>query len=198
MAGSEVARDVDREQITDLLLQIRVGNPDAMERLFHAVYGQLHRIASHQLRNERPGHTLGTTGLVHETYLKLADQSRVQWQDRAHFYRVAACAMRRILVDYARRYRAERRGGDLQRVSLGQAATAEERGDTLLALDEALERLASVNQRLSHVVECRYFGGLTEEETAEALGVTSRTVQRDWAKARGWLYLELGDGAAMG
>jgi RNA polymerase sigma factor (TIGR02999 family) len=198
MAGSEVARDVDREQITDLLLQIRAGNPDAMERLFHAVYGQLHRIASHHLRNERPGHTLGTTGLVHETYLKLADQSRVQWQDRAHFYRVAACAMRRILVDYARRYRAERRGGDLQRVSLGQEATAEERGDTLLALDEALERLASVNQRLSHVVECRYFGGLTEEETAEALGITSRTVQRDWAKARGWLYLELGDGAAMG
>jgi RNA polymerase sigma factor (TIGR02999 family) len=197
MAYPEVARD-DCEQITDLLLEIRGGNADAMERLFQTVYGQLRRIASHQLRNERPGHTLGTTGLVHETYLKLADQTQVQWQDRAHFYRVAACAMRRILIDYARRYRAERRGGELQRVSLGEEATAEERGDTLLALDEALDRLASVNQRLSHVVECRYFGGLTEEETAEALGVTSRTVQRDWAKARGWLYLELGDGAAMG
>jgi RNA polymerase sigma factor (TIGR02999 family) len=198
MARSEVARDVDREQITDLLLQVRGGSPEAMDRLFHAVYGQLRRIASRQLRNERPGHTLGTTGLVHETYLKLADQTRVEWQDRAHFYRVAACAMRRILVDYARRYRAGRRGGELQRVSLGEEATAQQRGDTLLALDEALERLASVNQRLSHVVECRYFGGLTEEETAEALGVTSRTVQRDWAKARGWLYLELVDGAAMG
>jgi RNA polymerase sigma factor (TIGR02999 family) len=198
MARSEVARDVDREQITDLLLQVRGGSPEAMDRLFHAVYGQLRRIASRQLRNERPGHTLGTTGLVHETYLKLADQTQVQWQDRAHFYRVAACAMRRILVDYARRCRAERRGGELRRVSLGEEATAQERGDTLLALDEALERLASVNQRLSHVVECRYFGGLTEEETAEALGVTSRTVQRDWAKARGWLYLELGDRAAMG
>jgi RNA polymerase sigma factor (TIGR02999 family) len=198
MARSEIARGVDREQITDLLLQVRGGSPEAMDRLFHAVYGQLRRIASRQLRNERPGHTLGTTGLVHETYLKLADQTQVQWQDRAHFYRVAACAMRRILVDYARRCRAERRGGELRRVSLGEEATAQERGDTLLALDEALERLASVNQRLSHVVECRYFGGLTEEETAEALGVTSRTVQRDWAKARGWLYLELGDRAAMG
>ena len=197
MARPDAARN-DREQITDLLLEIRGGNPDAMDRLFRAVYVELRRIASRQLRNERPGHTLGTTGLVHETYLKLADQTRVQWQDRAHFYRVAAGAMRRILVDYARRHRAERRGGELRQVSLGDEATAAERGDTLLALDDALERLAALNQRLSHVVECRYFGGLTEEETAEALGVTSRTVQRDWVKARGWLYLELADGAAMG
>jgi RNA polymerase sigma factor (TIGR02999 family) len=190
MGRPELARD-NREQITDLLLQVRAGSPDAMDRLFCAVYEQLRRIASRQLRAERPGHTLGTTGLVHETYLKLADQSRVQWQDRAHFYRVASCAMRRILVDYARRYRAQRRGGELQRVSLDYDATAAERGETLLALDEALERLAELDQRQSQVVECRYFGGLTEEETAEALGVTSRTVQRDWAKARGWLYLEL-------
>jgi RNA polymerase sigma factor (TIGR02999 family) len=190
MGRPELARD-NREQITDLLLQVRAGSPDAMDRLFRAVYEQLRRIASRQLRAERPGHTLGTTGLVHETYLKLADQSRVQWQDRAHFYRVASCAMRRILVDYARRYRAQRRGGELQRVSLDYDATAAERGETLLALDEALERLAELDQRQSQVVECRYFGGLTEEETAEALGVTSRTVQRDWAKARGWLYLEL-------
>jgi RNA polymerase sigma factor (TIGR02999 family) len=181
----------DREQITDLLLHLRGGSPEVMDRLFEAVYVELRRIATRQIQNERPGHTLGTTGLVHEAYLKLADQTRVQWQDRTHFYRVAARAMRRILVDYARRYRAERRGGGLQRVSLGDEARAEERGDTLLALDEALDRLASVNQRLSQVVECRYFGGLTEEETAAALGVTSRTVQRDWAKARGWLYLEL-------
>jgi RNA polymerase sigma factor (TIGR02999 family) len=190
MVRPELARD-DREQITDLLLQVRAGNPDAMDRLFHAVYGQLRRIASRHLRGERPGHTLGTTGLVHETYLKLADQTRVQWQDRAHFYRIASQAMRRILVDYARRYRAQRRGGELRRVTLEENATAAERGETLLALDEALERLAVHNQRLSSVVECRYFGGLTEEETAEALGVTARTVQRDWAKARGWLYLEL-------
>jgi RNA polymerase sigma factor (TIGR02999 family) len=197
MAPPQVGCD-DREHITDLLLDLREGSPDAMDRLFEAVYAELRRIASHQTRNERPGHTLGTTGLVHEAYLKLADQTRVEWQDRTHFYRVAARAMRRILIDYARRYRAQRRGGGLQRVSLGEEATAAERGDTLLALDEALDRLASVNQRLSQVVECRYFGGLTEEETAEALGVTSRTVQRDWAKARGWLYLELGEEAAMG
>lgn len=192
MAPPELANP-DREQITDLLLQIRGGSPEAMDRLFHAVYGQLRRIASRHLRSERPGHTLGTTGLIHETYLKLADQTRVQWQDRAHFYRVASQAMRRILVDYARRYRAQRRGGALQRVSLDEDAIASERGETLLALDEALRRLAAHNQRLSSVVECRYFGGLTEEETAEALGVTARTVQRDWAKARGWLYLELSD-----
>ena len=191
MAASELARSENRQQITDLLLQVREGSPDAMDRLFHAVYGELRRIASRQLRGERPGHSLSTTGLVHETYLKLADQTRVQWQDRAHFYRVASCAMRRILVDYARRYRAQRRGGELQRFSFDDQASAGERGETLLALDEALERLASLSQRLSQVVECRYFGGLTEEETAEALGVTTRTVQRDWAKARGWLYLEL-------
>ena len=193
MGRSELARDQDREQITDLLLQIRGGSPDAMDRLFHSVYGELRRIAGRQLRGERPGHSLGTTGLVHETYLKLADQTRVQWQDRTHFYRVAARAMRRILVDYARRYRAQRRGGELRRVSLDEDATVAERGETLLALDEALERLAAKNERLSSVVECRYFGGLTEEETAETLGVTTRTVQRDWAKARGWLYLELGN-----
>src|SRR3954447_25411380 len=190
MVAPELAQQ-DREQITDLLLEIRGGSPDAMDRLFHAVYAQLRRIASRQLRGERPGHTLGTTGLIHETYLKLADQNRVQWQDRAHFYRVASQAMRRILVDYSRRYRTQRRGGELQRVSLAEDAVAIERGETLLAVDEALTRLKVHNERLSSVVECRYFGGLTEEETADALGVTARTVQRDWAKARGWLYLEL-------
>lgn len=190
MARPQLA-DQDREQITDLLLQIRGGNPDAMDRLFQAVYGQLRRIASHHLRGERPGHTLGTTGLVHETYLKLADQTRVQWQDRGHFYRVASQAMRRILIDYARRYRAQRRGGDLHRVTLDEETTATERGENLLAVDQGLERLAAHNPRLGSVVECRYFGGLTEEETAEALGVTARTVQRDWAKARAWLYVEL-------
>jgi RNA polymerase sigma factor (TIGR02999 family) len=194
MQRSEVVRSDNREQITDLLLQLREGGSDVMDRLFRAVYGELRRVASRQLRSERPGHSLGTTGLVHETYLKLADQTRVQWQDRTHFYLVASRAMRRILVDYARRYRSQRRGGELQRISLDDDASATERGETLLALDEALERLAGLNERLSQVVECRYFGGLTEEETAQTLGVTSRTVQRDWAKARGWLYLELTNG----
>jgi RNA polymerase sigma factor (TIGR02999 family) len=193
MEPSQLAPE-QNHRITDLLLEIRGGNPVAMDRLFDAVYGELRRIAGRQLQGERTGHTLGTTGLVHETYLKLADQTRVQWQDRSHFYKVAAVAMRRILVDYARRHRAKRRGGEAQRVTLNENATAAERGETLLALDEALERLARLNPRLGQVVECRYFGGLTEQETAEAMGVTLRTVQRDWAKARGWLYLDLNDG----
>jgi RNA polymerase sigma factor (TIGR02999 family) len=191
MERSARAQDGDRERITDLLLQLRGGSPEAMERLFALVYEELRRVAHRQLQRERPGHTLGTTGLVHEAYLKLVDQTRVEWQDRAHFFRVAAWAMRRILVDYARRYRAVRRGGGLEHVSLEEGAAIAERAETLLALDEALERLATLSERLSQVVECRYFGGLTEEETAQALGVTTRTVQRDWAKARGWLYLEL-------
>jgi RNA polymerase sigma factor (TIGR02999 family) len=193
MEPSQLAHQ-QSHRITDLLLQMRNGRPEAMDRLFDAVYGELRRIAGRQLQGERPGHTLGTTGLVHETYLKLADQSRVQWQDRSHFFKVAAVAMRRILVDYARRHRAKRRGGEAQRITLDENATAGERSETLLALDEALGRLAQMNPRLSQVVECRYFGGLTEQETAEALGVPLRTVQRDWAKARGWLYLELNGG----
>jgi RNA polymerase sigma factor (TIGR02999 family) len=180
-----------RERITDLLLRLRDGDPEAMDRLLPLVYEQLHRIAHRHLRAERLDHTLGTTGLVHETYLKLVDQTRAEWRDRTHFYRVASWAMRRILVDYARRHRSHRRGGDLVRVSLDQEVPLQQRGEFLIALDEALERLATVSQRLSQVVECRYFGGLTEVETAETLGVTARTVQRDWAKARSWLYLQL-------
>jgi RNA polymerase sigma-70 factor, ECF subfamily len=191
MAASEQAADSARQSITDLLLQVRQGTPDAMDRLFPLVYGQLRRIAHRQLQGERPGHTLGTTGLVHETYLKLVDQTRVEWRDRGHFFALSARAMRRILVDYARRYRAQRRGGGMRRVSLPEVAAVEEQAEMLLAVHEALERLAAVNERLSQVVECRYFGGLTEEETAVALGVTARTVERDWAKAKGWLYQEL-------
>jgi RNA polymerase sigma factor (TIGR02999 family) len=130
---------------------------------------------------------------VHETYLKLVDQTRVEWHDRAQFFALAARAMRRVLVDYARRYGALQRGGGLKRVPLTEDAALAERGEALLCLDEALERLALHNRRLSQVVECRYFAGMTEEETAEGLGVTTRTVQRDWAKARAWLYLELHD-----
>lgn len=196
MAAYKQAADRNPQSITDLLLQIRHGSPEAMDRLFPLVYEALRRIARRQLQGERPGHTLDTTGLVHETYLKLVDQTRVQWRDRGHFFRVASWAMRRILVDYARRYRALRRGGRLERVPLDEAALGDpgslaERSDQLVAVDEALERLATVSERLSQVVECRYFAGLTEEETADALGVNVRTVQRDWVKARSWLYLEL-------
>jgi RNA polymerase sigma factor (TIGR02999 family) len=190
MEGADLTAPGD-ESITDLLLRLGRGEGEVMDRLYPLVYEQLRRIAHRRMHAERPGHTLGTTGLVHETYLRLVDQTRVEWHDRAQFYALAARAMRRVLVDYARRYRTLQRGGGLKRVPLTEDAALTERGEALLALDEALERLAALNGRLSQVVECRYFAGLTEEETAEVLGVTTRTVQRDWAKARGWLYLEL-------
>jgi RNA polymerase sigma factor (TIGR02999 family) len=190
MAPDEQA--TDRTSITELLLQVREGDPEAMNHLFPLVYEQLHRLAHWQLQHERTGHTLDTGALVHETFLKMVDQPRVHWQDRAHFFRVAPWAMRRILVDYARRHRALRRGGGVPPLSLEEEVAVSQQSDQLVALDEALERLAVVNERLSQVVECRYFGGLTEAETAEALGVTPRTVQRDWRKARDWLALELG------
>lgn len=175
--------------ITGLLVAWRGGDNGAFDRLFPLVYDELRAIAHRQLGGERREHTLGTTALVHEAYLKLVDQTRVQWTDRAHFFAVAARAMRRILVDYARRHRALKRGAVPARVSLSDATlVAQGRADTLVALDEALTRLSDLQERLSQVVECRFFGGLTEEETAEALGVTARTVRRDWVKAKGWLY----------
>jgi RNA polymerase sigma factor (TIGR02999 family) len=149
-------------------------------------------LAHWQLQHERAGHTLDTGALVHETYLKMVDQPRVHWRNRSHFFRVASWAMRRILVDYARRYRAQRRGGGVAAQPLDDRVATAQQSEQVLALDEALERLAAVNPRLSQVVECRYFGGLSEAETAEALGITSRTVQRDWSKARAWLVQELG------
>src|SRR5262245_38056813 len=173
--------------ITGLLRAWRAGDGRAFDALLTLVYEELRRVARGQLGRERRGHTLSTTAVVHEAYFKLADQKRVQWADRSHFFAVATQAMRRILVDYARRYRAEKRGGALERVSLSEAMLVEERADNLIALDEALCELAGVDSRLSSVVECRFFGGLTEEETAEVLGVTARTVRRDWTRAKGWL-----------
>jgi RNA polymerase sigma factor (TIGR02999 family) len=181
----------DTRQVTDLLLEMRGGDPQAMDRLLPLVYEELRHLAHAQLRRERPGHTLGTTGLVHETYVRLVDQTRVEWRDRGHFLLVAAWAMRRILVDYARRNQAARRGGGIVRITLDDDQPAAERSERLLALDEALNRLVGLDPRLSQVVECRYFAGLTEQETADALKVTRRTVQRDWAKARGWLLLQM-------
>lgn len=178
--------------ITTQLLAWRAGEPAAVERLFPLVYDELRRIAHRQIGREHAGHTLDTTGLVHEAYLKLVDQTRAQWTDRSHFFAVAATAMRRILVDYARRYRTDKRGAEPRRVSLtDDMLVAEERADTLLAVDEALTELARIDERLSRVVECRFFAGLTEDETAEVLGVTARTVRRDWTKAKGWLHRTL-------
>ena len=188
--------------ITDALRDFRGGAPGAMDRLVPLVYGDLARIAHRQLGLEDSGHTLATSDLVHEAYLRLVDQTRVQWNDRAHFFAVAAHVMRRVLVDHARRHRAARRGGsDRRAISLEElesanpaSLTANQRADVLVAMDDALERLAALDARQARVVECRFFGGMTEPETAEALGVTERTVARDWVKARGWLYQELSDG----
>lgn len=182
-------RGVEDSTVTGLLLAWRAGKPDASNQLFPLVYDELRRIAHGQLGRERDGHTLDTSALVHEAYLKLVDQTRVQWVDRSHFLAVATQAMRRILVDYARRYSSDKRGNTPRQVSLTDATlVVEERADLLLALDEALITLAKVDERLSRVVECRFFGGLTEEETAAVLGITARTVRRDWIKAKGWLH----------
>jgi RNA polymerase sigma factor (TIGR02999 family) len=183
--------------VTAALVALRNGAPGAMDRLMPLVYEQLRRIAHRQLGSEPTGHTLSTTGLVHEAYLKLVDQKRAQWQDRAQFFAIAAGAMRRVLVDYARRHRAARRGGGREGaartpVSLDDVnIPVAERADVIVALDEALDRLARMDARLAQVVECRFFGGLTEAETAAALAVSQRTVAREWAAARAWLHQEL-------
>lgn len=182
----------DTQPVTELLLELRDGRVGAMDRLFPLVYEELHRIAHRALHGERTGHTLGTTGLVHEAYLRLADQTRLEYRDRGHFYGIAARAMRHILVDYARRHRAAKRGGAKKVIVLDDALVGiEDRADALLALDEALTELEALDPRLGQVVQCRFFGGLTEEETGEVLGVTARTVRRDWLKAKGWLYHHL-------
>jgi RNA polymerase sigma factor (TIGR02999 family) len=167
--------------------------PGAAEALFPELYDELRRIAHRQLGAERTGHTLSTTALVHEAYVKLADQTRARFASRSHFLAVASQAMRRILVAYARRVGTEKRGGNWRRLDFDTVEIpVEERAEALVALDGALERLAGLNPRLSQVVECRFFGGMTEEETAEALGIGLRTAKRDWARARSWLYREIG------
>ena len=177
---------------TDLVLELSRGDQRTIDQLLPLVYGELHRLAQRYMRRERDDHTLDTTALVHEVYLRLVDQTRVDWQDRSHFLAIAAIAMRRILVEHARRRNVERRGGQRRRVSLSDLSFAQEdSADTLLALNDALERLGAVSPRLVQVVECRYFLGLTEDETAAALGVTDRTVRRDWIKAKGWLATAL-------
>jgi RNA polymerase sigma factor (TIGR02999 family) len=178
--------------VTDVLIGARKGDPEAVDLLFGSVYGELRRIAHHAIRQERTGHTLSTTGLVHEAYFKLVDGNRVEWSDRAHFFGVAARAMRQILVEYARRRGALKRGGQLRLVALeDDQVAAEERADAVLAVDEALMRLAEHDPAMAHVVECRFFAGLSEEETAEATGGSLRTVQRQWRRAKAWLYQEL-------
>ena len=178
--------------VTELLIKARSGDSAALENVFPLIYEQLRRLAQQQLEREPDGHTLSPTALVHEAYMRLVDYTRMAWTGRAHFMAVAAVAMRRILVDHARAQRSMKRGGTQHRVSIDSADLAtEDRAEVLLALDEALDRLTQVDRRKAQVVECRFFGGMTEEETAEALGVGLRTVKRDWARAKSWLHREI-------
>jgi RNA polymerase sigma factor (TIGR02999 family) len=183
---------VPDQDITDLLVAHRRGDESAFARLVPLVYEDLRRIAHHQLSRHRRDAVLDTTALVHETYLKLVDQTRVEAVDRAHFLAIAARALRQVIVDYARTQQAAKRGGGTRPVSLDRLQIAvSDQADFLLAVDEALERMSETSLRLTRVFECRYFGGLTEQETAEALGVPLRSIQRDWMKSKAWLRREL-------
>lgn len=185
-----------RQDVTRLLADWSQGDQGALNELMPLVYQELHRLASIYLRRERPDHTLQSTALVHEAFLRLVDQTRVEWRNRAHFFGVAAQMIRRILVDYARTRRRRKRGGDACKLSLDEAiAAAESKDIDLLALDEALEKLAALDPQQSRIVELRFFGGLSIEETAEVLGISPATVKRDWMMARAWLYQNLASGA---
>jgi RNA polymerase sigma factor (TIGR02999 family) len=179
-------------EITLLLAEMKRGNHEALPKLVPLLYDELRRLASHFLREERPGHTLQPTALVHEAYLKLAGQ-RAGFENRAQFMAVAAQAMRRILVDYARQRVAAKRGGGIALAELDVATVGAtvEQSQELLAIDEALEKLAAMDAQQGRVVELRYFGGLTVEETAAALGISPRTVKREWAMAKAWLRVEI-------
>jgi RNA polymerase sigma factor (TIGR02999 family) len=178
--------------VTRLLLAWRGGDAEALQALLPLVYVELRRLAHRQMRGERPGRTLQTTALVHEAYLRLVDSDRVRWQNRAHFFAISAQLMRRILVDAARSRGSLKRGGEAVHIALDDAPLVSREPDTdVIALDEALTRLATVDARKSQVVELRYFGGLSVEETAEALHVSPETVMRDWKMAKLWLLREL-------
>jgi len=179
-------------EITRFLDALSAGGREALDRLLPLVYEQLHGIAHRRLQNERADHTLVTTDLVHEAYVKVAGLDRIRWESSAQFFAVVARAMRRILVDYAVRRGAQKRGGDREKVALDEVDLAAGQSPAdLVALDDALERLASINERQCRVVECRFFVGMNIEETAEALGTSPATVKRDWAFARAWLHREL-------
>jgi RNA polymerase sigma-70 factor (ECF subfamily) len=179
-------------EVTQLLVAWSEGNEAALEQLLPLVYEELRRLARHYMRREHPGHTLQTTALVNEAYVKLVDQKHVRWQNRAHFFAISAQLMRRILVDHARSHQYAKRGGGAQKVSLDTVAVVgNEKAAELVALDDALKSLAVIDERKSRIVEMRFFGGLNVEETAEALNTSSRTVMREWSVAKAWLYREL-------
>ena len=178
--------------VTDLLIDWSRGDEEAFKTLMPLVYDELHRLAGRSLSHERQGHTLQPTALVHEAYLKLVDQTNTSWQNRAQFFAAAAQVMRHILVDYARSRKAFKRGGDYCRLSLDESVISfEEKDPDLLTLNEALNSLAAIDPQQSRVVELRVFGGFTVEETAEALGISPRTVKREWSMAKAWLHKQM-------
>jgi RNA polymerase sigma factor (TIGR02999 family) len=181
----------DRARVSRFLADWANRDATARDRLVPVVYEELRRLAHHYMRGEREGHTLQTTALVNEVYLRLAGIDGLQWRDRAHFFAMAATLMRRVLVDYARQRGRDKRGAGVLVTSLNEHAIAAQPAVDVVALDEALERLASVDPQQSRVVELRFFAGLSVKETAEALGVSAATVKRDWATAKLWLYNEL-------
>ena len=190
MAGS------GSQEVTQLLLAWSEGDQTAFDRLVPLVYAELHRLAKRYMRDERPEHTLQATALIHEAYVRLIDAKRVRWEGRGHFFGVAARLMRQILVDFARERGYQKRGGAVRPVSLDEALVVSGKQDEgLVALDEALSALAEIDGRKSQVVELRFFGGLSIEESAEALKVSPETVRRDWRLAKSWLFQRLNEGA---
>ncbi len=194
-----VENDTSNKEITLLLIKLTDGNETVLEKLLPLIYDELRQLAGRYLRRERSDHTLQPTALVHEAYLKLVDQTQVRWQNRAHFIGVAAQVMRRILVDHARRHTAEKRGGAAEVLPLEEEilvvsnSQTSEKGLELLALDEALENLAKLDPQKAKIVELRYFGGLSVEETAEVMNCSAVTIKRQWRMAKAWLYGRMKD-----
>ena len=185
-----------RSDATELLVAWSNGDQSAFDKLVPLVYQELRALARRYMRHERPDHTLQATALVHEAYGRLIDVKRIQWQNRAHFLAVAAQTMRRILVEFARQRNRQKRGGDATRVALSAVDVAQEQSADLVALSDALSVLATFDRRMSQVVELRFFGGLSVEETADVLKVSPETVMRDWKTAKAWLLRELGQSAS--
>jgi RNA polymerase sigma factor (TIGR02999 family) len=182
-------------EFTTLLTELRQGNKTAVDEAFDMVYQELRRMAGYYLRHERPNHTLQATALVHEVYLRLFGAAKIEWVDRAHFFRVAGRHMRHILADYGRAAKAEKRGGQLAKLSFSEAqGFVWQRPEDLLALEEALSRLEQISQRASEIVELRFLCGFTEKETAEALDISVATLKRDWAFAKGFIHRQLTGG----
>ena len=180
-------------EITQMLIELTDGNQEVVNQILPHIYDELKRLSSSYLRRERADHTLQPTALVHEAYMKLVDQKRVQWQNRAHFFGIAAQVMRRILMDHARKHQADKRGGDAEKLPIEEEilVVSHDKSAELIALDDALQTLAAMDEQKAKIVELRYFGGLSIEETAEVMGVSVPTINRQWRMAKAWLYSQL-------